>query len=831
MCERRLTIWLLLLGTAFCTAMLPARAAAQSPERATSARIAGRVVEADGTPLPRVIVQLEGPAPGTGSRQTTAGADARFLFEGLLPGTYRIAVQLPGLEAPADVEVTVQEGEEVEVDVELSLFAYEASVQVVARAARDDVFGRDSTANLAELSNSALVRLPLPAEQAIEVLPLFPGVVRGPSGLISIGGSLPTDSAFLLNGADMIDTYSGAYNLNVPLEAVQGIQLFSGVFAAAYGENLGGVVDLTTMPGGEEWGFEIGSVFPRPWFNDGQLAGVRRFNPRARISGPLIENRVRMSLAGEYRFNRERVFDTPDDRGDNMPSSGWDGLAQIDWSPNSRHDVRFVMFARPQGNDLVGLGGLTPEETTSSTESDTAAAIGEHEVRLDDRSFVQSFFSWNRTAFATRPTDPIEGTPLYVIPDGFRGRAFDIENRRVSHYQFKSLYGRAIGTDEIRHVLQAGIDVHYLTHEGATNDGPIEIRGVDGDLLQRTVFSGPTQSAGSKWEASVFVQDRWRPSPRFWIDAGLRATWDGATRNSRLAPRVGVAWVPFDHERTVLKASAGVLYRRVFLGEQLWDQLPSRVETTYVDGQPVDAELLVPRIGDDLDAPRALLTEVQVSHRLTDAVTARVRYAKRDTRKQIIFDRVPADDGTTSLLLHSEGRAFHDEIELTANLRLGDTGQLFLSYVHSRGEGDLNTFSLVAGQQPDAVLRPSRRGPLASNTPHRLIAWGLLDLPWDLRVAPVIEWRTGFPYSVYEEDQSYAGAPNTERFPSYLSADVNITKGLRFLGQSTRLGVQVQNLTGRFNPREVIANRASPRFGEFLNSEPLRLRVRFSASF
>ena len=71
------------------------------------------------------------------------------------------------------------------------------------------------------MGNRSLTRLPLPAEQALEVLPIFPGVVRGPNGLINIGGALPTDSAYLLNGADMIDTYSGAYNLNVPLEAVQ----------------------------------------------------------------------------------------------------------------------------------------------------------------------------------------------------------------------------------------------------------------------------------------------------------------------------------------------------------------------------------------------------------------------------------------------------------------------------------------------------------------------------------------------------------------------------------------------------------------------------------
>jgi outer membrane receptor protein involved in Fe transport len=455
----------------------------------------------------------------------------------------------------------------------------------------------------------------------------------------------------------------------------------------------------------------------------------------------------------------------------------------------------------------------------------------DHQYRLDERSFVQTLVSWNRTGFASRSVQPVATEPLFVIPEGFRGRAFHGEDRRVRHWQLKSAYTRAIGEAAPQHVLQFGVDLHSLRYSGESRNDPIEIRGADDRLIRRTEFVDAGLVRASKWEASVFAQDRWRPSSRFWIDAGLRLTWDGATGGGRLAPRLGAAWAPFRNERTLLKASAGVLYRRVFFGEQIWASQPTRIETSFADDGAVWVDEVVPRRGRELDAPRAILSEVQLSHRFSETLSARVRYAKRNTRKQLIFDRVAGPDGETSLLLTNDGSAFHDELELTANVRVGQRGQLFVSYVRSRGEGDINTFGLVAGESPEAVLRPNERGPLAASTPNRLIGWGVFDLPWAIELAPVIEWRSGFPYSVLEEDQSYAGPPNAARFPHYLRADINITKGFGAFGRRFRAGLQVINLTARYNPRQVIANRASMRFGEFLNSEGLRLRLRFSAAF
>ena len=45
---------------------------------------------------------------------------------------------------------------------------------------------------------------------------------------------------------------------------------------------------------------------------------------------------------------------------------------------------------------------------------------------------------------------------------------------------------------------------------------------------------------------------------------------------------------------------------------------------------------------------------------------------------------------------------------------------------------------------------------------------GALQLPFGFGLAPVLEYRSGFPYSVVDVLQQYVGIPNSRRFPTSL---------------------------------------------------------------
>ena len=113
---------------------------------------------------------------------------------------------------------------------------------------------------------------------------------------------------------------------------------------------------------------------------------------------------------------------------------------------------------------------------------------------------------------------------------------------------------------------------------------------------------------------------------------------------------------------------------------------------------------------------------------------------------------------------------------------------------------------------------PGARAPIGADVPHRFRGWATFSLPRRTVVSPSIEWRTGFPFSRLDVFQHYAGPPNTERFPPYFSIDVTAFKTFDLFGRKADLGLQLFNVTGHFNPRDVVSVVDSPRFREFGSS-------------
>ncbi len=811
------------------------------------------MVDFDGTPLPGIGVELVGPFPENTRRISVADGDAAFVFTNVPPGRYRLSIELPDLSAGSDVDVTVNPGQRTETTLVLSLQGTTVNVVVRAEApavADTDLADSESTSGRRVVPGTTIESLPLPAEQALEVLPWLPTVVRGPEGQLAIDGTMPTDSVLLFNGIDLMDSYSGDYSVRLPVEAIDSVDLFNGVAPASYGDIAGGIIDVTTLPGGESWDWGVASVFPRPHFRDGTLQGIGNASPRLNVSGPLKPGETYLAMAGEYHFDRVRVYDVPGDPSqDHVREQGWNAFAQVDWRPSDQHNLTVAGLVFPSFDKYVGLNGLTPPEATLNVERDAEAILARYRYRENsDRSF-DIVVQHNRIGVRSEAqgVDPYE-----VRTGGFGGNHFHGEDRQTSHTQAQMILKRRLAGDgPSSHVLHIGGDFQALSLEGIQNDGTILVKGVDDRVLQRIDFSRETELSQDKYEWSFFVQDRWNRSESFWADIGVRYSADSYTADHRFAPRIGVAWDPIGDRRTLLKGGAGIVYRRVFLGEIAWTQQPSRLETTFNPDGSATLHALVPRVeGDDLDAPRTFLFSGDVSHRLESGWMFRARYSQRRTDNNIIVDRMDApgldvdpevdprvaigfedSEPAGTLLLSNGGSADSWSVELTAARRIPTGGEFVVSYVRSSSFGDLNDFRIMTAEFPGAIIRPNRRASREFDAPHRIVAWGTIEMPRDFVVTPAIEWRSGFPYSVLAEDQSYLGAPNEERFPSFFALDLQVARAFEIKGYRITGGVKITNLTGHDNPRQVVANAADPAFGEFRNSVPFRVRAVFNFRF
>jgi hypothetical protein len=86
----------------------------------------------------------------------------------------------------------------------------------------------------------------------------------------------------------------------------------------------------------------------------------------------------------------------------------------------------------------------------------------------------------------------------------------------------------------------------------------------------------------------------------------------------------------------------------------------------------------------------------------------------------------------------------------------------------------------------------------------------------------VFDVHSGFPYSVVDVLQNYVAAPNSQRFPYFLSIDLKLSKDFRLpfipwvKRHKFRGAIAVYNITNHANPRDVFSNISSPYFGHFV---------------
>jgi hypothetical protein len=116
------------------------------------------------------------------------------------------------------------------------------------------------------------------------------------------------------------------------------------------------------------------------------------------------------------------------------------------------------------------------------------------------------------------------------------------------------------------------------------------------------------------------------------------------------------------------------------------------------------------------------------------------------------------------------------------------------------------------------LVQPGGTARLAADAPNRVLLWGTFNFPRRIVISPVIEWHDGFPYSKLDSRYFYAGAPNTERFPAFMSTDLIIYKTFTAKKRNADIGFQLFNATNHRNPRDVYPVVGAPRYGTFTNS-------------
>jgi hypothetical protein len=758
----------------------------------------------------------------------------RAQFVGVAVGAYTLRVTKEGFENFTKQAVAIKEISTPEISVTLAVAALAADVTVRAGGELSTSIEAGATTPNAVVKREELRALPLPAQKVEDALPLIPGVVRSSKGELSIKGANEEQNALIINGVHANDPATGNFRLNLPLDSVEAVQVYQHPYTAEYGRFIGGVTNVVTKRGGETFHWELNDFFPDFRFKGGKLVGVAENTPRLNLNGPLIKDKLFFSQSLAYNLAKTPVrgLTFPDNE---KKTESQSYFSQLDWILSDKHTETFTLGYFPERDQFLNLDFFHPRPVTPNFRQKdyVVTARDNYALRNGLLESVVSFKRFNANVWGQGNDEQT------LTPTGSFGNYFAQQDRHASRfetletYQFPTFHF----LKDTQHEIKAGFNFISVSSRAFFNANPVNIVRADGTLAERIIFDDRRARPilVKNHEYSGFIQDRWRLRENLSVDLGLRYEDQRIAAQTNLVPRAGFAWSPFKGDRTVVRGGIGMFHDKVPLNIRGFSNYPPRLVINYAgDGQtivdrtyyknilvdarpiePLDFRRRNPNAG---FVPDNLTWNFEVTHQLTPKILLRANYINSTTNSIYIINPEVDYRGRSAIVLRSAGEATYKAFELITRFSLPHNDALYVSYVRSRARGDLNDFNSYFGDASAPVIRQNQYSNLSFDVPNRILAWGTFSLPRQITLAPIIEWRTGFPYSVLDGAQNFVGVRNSDqtRFPDFFSFDLEVAKTFQVTPKyGVRLALRGYNLTNHFNPQSVHANIADPLFGTF----------------
>jgi hypothetical protein len=478
----------------------------------TTGTIHGTVEAQAGT---TVVVDGE----GTGyHRSITPDANGNFQALSLPVGEYKVSLVKNGkVERTEEVSVTIGSAREVSF--------MPARVEVTGRANRIDV---QSTNNGATFTARELEKIPV-ANNVAAVIQLAPSTVKGDpryggAGAPSFGGASASENAYYINGFPVTNALTQVGFSSLPFGAISQASILEGGYGAEFGRSTGGVVNLTTKRGTNQW--EVGGaiqyapkslrsnpknlIYPgtstvRRWDQDDT---VDAWTVSAELGGPIIKDKLFFYANIEQQRQKiegTRVVNTDPTAG----AVGWEkrtldlpkSLIKLDWNITDDHHLEYTMsrdrpkdertyygfdYATNTHNNVVGGGvlyknyGPTPIAAVNGGDLDVLKYTGS----LTDALTLTVLTGRTKTERVQKFTGYNPAAPLITVTSPFPGFTYDSGQPYTANQLVAGAFSKTEGTRvdlewnvNDKHTVRVGFDNNKLTAlSGDATPGGIEYR-------------------------------------------------------------------------------------------------------------------------------------------------------------------------------------------------------------------------------------------------------------------------------------------------------------------------------------------------------------------
>ncbi|HEV7397676.1 MAG TPA: TonB-dependent receptor [Pyrinomonadaceae bacterium] len=431
--------FILVLSFAFATSAVFAQ------DIQTKGSIGGIVRDANGAALPGAKVTVTG---AQATRDAVTGDDGSFTIENLTPGLYDLVVENPGFKKASATKIEVNVGKQSTLALKLEPGDVSATVDVSTSVASID---SSSTAVGKNLSDQLFQNIPVQrtVSSLFYLAPAVNDSLGGGRDNPSISGGSALDNLYIADGVNITDsafgglgTFSrsyGALGTGINTSFVKEVQVKTGGFEPQYGQSTGGIINIITQSGGNEFhgavygyarpkSFEATRKQPDDFRTNltGKILHPENYDAGVDFGGPILKNKLFFFTSFNPTINRTIV------RG--AAGSGlltllgpeyarrirtYNYAEKVDWNINSNHTLAFSLFGDPSKSNKAPFSSLNIQNATAMSILDfgTRNASLRYNGALSPSWTVSASLSQNKNHF-----DELGFDNLNLITDSTRAQ-------------------------------------------------------------------------------------------------------------------------------------------------------------------------------------------------------------------------------------------------------------------------------------------------------------------------------------------------------------------------------------------------------------------------
>jgi hypothetical protein len=573
----------------------------------TSGTLSGRVEDASGASINGASVV----ATHVETNQhlaTTSDSEGRYRFPYLRTGAYDLKIDAEGF-SMVTRQLTVSIGQALDLPVKLEVAGVSAQVNIGSDLPMVETVRTQITETIRP---NEIHELPLNTRNYLDLALLIPGVSPTNTGSnqrfaetsavpgqgISIAGQRNLYNSFIVDGVSANDDAADLTGTYFSEEVIDQFQVVTSGGIAEFGRASGGVVNILTRSGTNDWRGGLYSFFRNQRFDArNPLATTKDLLTQAQyggtISGPLKRDRTFFfSNFEQTRRNYSAVItispaavNTINNRlrtvnyagpsiGTGVVPASFDTtnfFTRIDHSLNSRNQLsaRYSLYHINAVNSR-NVGGLNAVSRGTGLNNTDQTVQVSNITTFSSQTLNEARFQYTNSRLDAAVNDTV-GPAIGISGIANIGIAtFSPQGRDINLLEAVN----NISTQRGAHTLKVGGGFLYnrvnIFFPGAL-EGVYQFTSMNnflaGNYLSYQQAFGVPSQFQSNPNAGVFAQDEWRVRTDLTLNAGVRYDLQFLpdpiqTDTNNIAPRLGIVYAPGDR-KTVIRASFGLYYDRV----------------------------------------------------------------------------------------------------------------------------------------------------------------------------------------------------------------------------------------------------------------------------